>query len=636
MGEGNFGRVYLGRDKQLDRFVAIKVPRPERLSGPDDRDRFVLEARLAARIKHPGIVTVYQIECDQDAGWFAVLEYIEGRSLSALLRAERLTCRRAAELMIPVADAISYAHEQGLVHRDLKPENILLDTNDQPHIADFGLAVHQDDRWPGHGEVAGPPAYMAPGTDSRRDPQTQRSDRRLGTWCHPLPYADRPPGRSRELIPTRSSTKSSIAIRYWCAKRDRSVPKELERICMKCLSKRMTDRYGTAADYAEDLRFWLRSAGRELVVDQAGAYVNLTDEEKAPRPSEPITSVSGVSIPLRVRPKGLRAFDDDDRDFFLGLLPGPRDRDGLPESLRFWKVRIESGEHPSPFTVGLLSGPSGCGKTSMVRAGLLCRLSPTVIPVYVEASPGTTESRLLAALERVAAGRTANRGLAPTVAGMRTRALLPQGRKVLIVLDQFEQWLHADYQVEGELAQALRQCDGVNVQCLVLVRDDFAMVAARLMHALEIRLVESHNFATVDLFDLVHARAVLRAFGLAYDRFRDDEKGSRDRFLDQAVVELAQDGKVAPVRLALFSQMIKDKPWTQATLKEVGGLEGIGVTFLEESLAGPAANPEHRLHLPAASARPPGSIAGGKRRYQGPYAILRGAEGRLGLCPKSA
>ncbi len=104
----------------------------------------------------------------------------------------------------------------------------------------------------------------------------------------------------------------------------------------------------------------------------------------------------------------------------------------------------------------------------MVRAGLLCRLSPTVIPVYVEASPGTTESRLLASLERVAAGRAGKRGLAATVAGMRTRALLPQGRKVLIVLDQFEQWLHADYEVEGELAQALRQCDGINVQCLVL------------------------------------------------------------------------------------------------------------------------------------------------------------------------
>src|SRR5439155_27143766 len=99
---------------------------------------------------------------------------------------------------------------------------------------------------------------------------------------------------------------------------------------------------------------------------------------------------------------------------------------------------------------------------------------------------------------------------------------------------------------EGELVRALRQCDGANVQCLVLVRDDFAMAAARFMRALEIRLVESQNFATVDPFDLVHARKVLRAFGLAYDRFRDGEPGPHDRFLDQAVAELAEDGKMAP------------------------------------------------------------------------------------------
>ncbi len=123
----------------------------------------------------------------------------------------------------------------------------------------------------------------------------------------------------------------------------------------------------------------------------------------------------------------------------------------------------------------------------------------------------------------------------------------------------------------------------------------------RAVHAaLEIRLVESQNFATVDLFDLVHARKVLRAFGVAYDRLRPGEKGPFDRFLDQAVSDLAVEGKIAPVRLALFAEMIKDKPWTPATLKHVGGLEGIGVTFLEESLASSAANPEHRLHLTAA------------------------------------
>src|SRR5262249_57994944 len=97
-------------------------------------------------------------------------------------------------------------------------------------------------------------------------------------------------------------------------------------------------------------------------------------------PSSPVDS-DGPGIPII--PKGLRAFDEQDADFFLGLLPGPRDRDGLPESLRFWEARIEEKDPAKTFRVGLIYGPSGCGKTSMVKAGLLPRLGADVVPVYV-------------------------------------------------------------------------------------------------------------------------------------------------------------------------------------------------------------------------------------------------------------
>ena len=158
----------------------------------------------------------------------------------------------------------------------------------------------------------------------------------------------------------------------------------------------------------------------------------------------------------------------------------------------------------------------------------------------------------------------------------------------------------------------------------MLVRDDFAMAAARFMRALEIRLVESQNFATVDLFDLVHARKVLRAFGVAYDRFRARrQRAASTGSSIRRCQELAVDGKIAPVRLALFAQMIKDKPWTPATLKQVGGLEGIGVTFLEESLAGPAANPEHRLHLPAARHVLKALLPRRGGGHQGSHAVVR-------------
>jgi conflict system STAND superfamily ATPase len=90
--------------------------------------------------------------------------------------------------------------------------------------------------------------------------------------------------------------------------------------------------------------------------------------------------------PIKIVPKGLRSFDEHDADFFLDLLPGPRRSDGLPESIHFWKTRIEEMDPDKTFKVGVIFGPSGCGKSSLVKAGLLPRLSESVITVYIEAT----------------------------------------------------------------------------------------------------------------------------------------------------------------------------------------------------------------------------------------------------------
>lgn len=99
-------------------------------------------------------------------------------------------------------------------------------------------------------------------------------------------------------------------------------------------------------------------------------------------------------------PRGLRSFDASDADFFLELLPGPRDRSGLPDSLRFWKNRIEETDSDETFAVGLIYGPTGCGKSSLIKAGLVPRLSSDVITVYVEATADETEARLLRRLRK--------------------------------------------------------------------------------------------------------------------------------------------------------------------------------------------------------------------------------------------
>ena len=122
--------------------------------------------------------------------------------------------------------------------------------------------------------------------------------------------------------------------------------------------------------------------------------------EAAPLPPTSSTSDSDQR-PIKIVPKGLRSFDEHDADFFLELLPGPRDRDGLPESIRFWKRKIEQIDPDLTFKVGLIYGPSGCGKSSLVKAGLLPRLAKHVLPVYVEATPEETEARLLKGLRKV-------------------------------------------------------------------------------------------------------------------------------------------------------------------------------------------------------------------------------------------
>src|SRR5439155_6510456 len=124
-------------------------------------------------------------------------------------------------------------------------------------------------------------------------------------------------------------------------------------------------------------------------------------------------------------------------------------------------------------------------------------------------------------------------------------------------------WLHATRsEAHTELEQALRQCDGERVQCIVLVRDDFWLAVSRFMQALDIRIVEGENSRLVDLFDLLHARKVLGAFGRAYGRLPDHVESTTDKnaFLDQVIAGLAQDGKVIPVRLALFAEMVKGRP----------------------------------------------------------------------------
>ncbi len=601
LGSGAFGVVYQCQDEMLQRCVAVKVPHPHLLDNPE---MYLAEARVLASLEHPAIVPVYDAGQTDDGMCYVVSKFIEGSNLRRRGQEAPLSQPAAVELTASIADALHCAHVHGVVHRDLKPANILLDLQSRPYLADFGLAL-RDEEFGLHGKNAGTPTYMSP-EQARSEGHLVdgRSDIfSLGVVLYELLTAVKPfRGSNIEEILERIRMLEPRPLRQI----DDKIPKELERICLKAIAKRASDRYNTALDMSDDLRAFLAELGEASTwrTSSSRSALNAPPIPSAESASRETQAISGLGTdsdkPVKIVPKGLRSFDKSDADFFLKLLPGPHDRNGLPDGIRFWKTRIEDADPETGFRAGIIYGPSGCGKSSLVKAGLLPRLDSSIVTVYAEATSGGTEERLLRSVRRLLPGADEEGGLTSVLAAVRRG----NGLKLLLVIDQFEQWLHAHGgEEEAELVLALRQCDGVRIQCLLMVRDDFWLAVSRFMQALEVRVAEGENSRLVDLFDQRHARKVLAAFGAAFGTLPEtDRTKEQDAFLGQAVAGLAQDGKIVPVRLALFAEMFKSKPWTPSALRQIGGAEGVGVAFLEETFSSPSAPPQHRLLQKAAQA----------------------------------
>ncbi len=567
LGEGNFGRVYLGYDEELQRQVAIKVPTKEHFQKQGDAETYLTEARTVAGLDHPHIVPVYDMGRTDDGSVYVVSRYVAGTTLEGLIKEARPPHRESAELVATIATALHYAHQKRLIHRDIKPANILIDdATGTPFVADFGLAIREDDYLKEAG-LAGTPAYMSPeqarGEGHRLDGRSDICS--LGVVLYELLTGKRP-FRGSSMAETLHLVISETARPP--RERDQTISPELDRICLKTLSKRASDRYPTAAALAEDLREWLKPKATAI----------------SPRQVQKIT------------PRGLRSFTSEDADFFLDLLPGPRNRDGLPESIAFWKQRIEQRDPEQTFSVGLLYGPSGCGKSSLVKAGLIPHLSAAVIAIYIEATPEETERRLLRGLKKRLPELPDDLELVEFLERIRRS----EGPKVVLIIDQFEQWLHS-HPVESAqtLPSGLRQCDGGRLQAILMIRDDFYLAAARLMNEIDVPITTDQNFKLVDLFDTEHAQSVLLRFGQAYGKLPYGVQAlstQQSDFMLQVVDGLSEGGKVVSVRLALLAEMLKGRDWVPATLETIGGLDGIGVSFLEETFASNRSDARHRQH----------------------------------------
>ena len=267
LGRGGFGVVFLAHDPVLRRDVALKVPRPDALLTPDLRRRFLREAQAAARLTHPNLVAVHEVG-EVGPICFIAAAFCDGPTLAAWLRdrAKPAPPRLAAHVVAALADAVHYAHTQGVLHRDLKPSNVLLESNptiadcagdDEPRfvpkLTDFGLAKlaegEAQDAPTRSGAMLGTPAYMAPEqADGRLDEVGPGTDvYALGALLYEL-LTGQPVFRGSTDLDTlhRVLVDEPMPPRRLQA----DLPRDLEAICLMCLEKQPGRRYGTAAALA--------------------------------------------------------------------------------------------------------------------------------------------------------------------------------------------------------------------------------------------------------------------------------------------------------------------------------------------------------------------------------------------------
>ena len=627
IGAGGFGVVFLGEDSALKRNVCIKISRSQESSERNKRFSLIAEARSAASLDHPNVVRVF------DTGvWnhypYLISEYVDGATLgNEVGGSPPISIRRALMLMRQVALALVHLHSKGLIHRDLKPANILIGKGDVVKLADFGLAISDDMPVWNSNEIAGTQRYMAP---EQVLGETHRIDGRTDIWGFGIVLYElltaKPPFRANDPKTLFQSILKGDAPSL--RQRRPDVPHSLDQFCLRCLCQCMADRYQSATELLEELESVQRALEDSSATEPISS--NLTPNLGNPAPigglefgkesgnanpssgstnnpskTEKVTNTastgvrSGTLESLAIVPRGLRSFEVEDRHFFVSLLPGPREATGIPLSLRFWKNWVASQDGERAQCVGVLYGPSGSGKSSFIRAGLLPEIQESTETVYMDFTVDRPIAALLSRLHKHFPESAIRSDLASTLAFIRKKK---SGKQTLLVLDQFEQYLaNTPLDLQHELVQSLRQCNGSDLKAILIVRDDFWNSISQFMHLLESSLSDHRNAMSLPLLSQRHAERTLEAIGRAYEclpKSPEPISESQRSFIEIAVQQLSSEGSVVCVRLTMFAELMRNHQWEPKTLSKLGGMDGAAMKYLQESFDAKTAPVSHRLLAP--------------------------------------
>jgi eukaryotic-like serine/threonine-protein kinase len=264
IGRGGMGVVYKALDTHLDRFVAIKILPPDKLSDPERKRRFIQEAKSASALNHPNIVTIYDIDAT-DRTIFIAMEYIKGRALNRVIPPSGLAAGKALEYGVQIADALAALHTRGIIHRDLKPANVMVLDNSSIKILDFGLAklteiiADEEKSAPASGEqtsdgvVVGTPAYMAPEQIEGKQVDSRADIFSFGVLMYEMLAGLRPfQGENQYAIASAVLSKDPVSLTHI----NSATPAEIERTVSRCLQKDPQLRFQNAADLKVALE-WL-------------------------------------------------------------------------------------------------------------------------------------------------------------------------------------------------------------------------------------------------------------------------------------------------------------------------------------------------------------------------------------------